>query len=115
MEKEEAKIEATTYVGFVRAIETLYQTIACTENKRVDCTISSLPIQVEDFPEFEYRGLMIDTARHYLPVRIILETIDAMMYNKMNALHWHIVNDDSFPIVLEKHPELAKSGAFTEE
>lgn len=57
---------------------------------------------------------MIDTARHYLPVRIILETIDGMMYNKMNVLHWHITDDDSFPLVLESHPELAQSGAFNQ-
>lgn len=55
---------------------------------------------------------MIDTARHYLPVHLIYETIDAMMYNKMNVLHWHITDDDSFPLVLNNHPELAKYGAF---
>ena len=58
---------------------------------------------------------MIDTAHHYLPVYLILETIDAMMYNKMNVLHWHITDDDSFPLLLEKHPELANNGAFSKE
>lgn len=80
----------------------------------MECTISHLPIEVEDYPEFSHRGLMIDTARHYLPVRIILETIDGMMYNKMNVLHWHITDDDSFPLVLESHPELSQSGAFNQ-
>lgn len=113
--EKEAEISSETYVGFVRGIETFYQTIACTENKRLDCTLSKLPISVEDYPEFPHRGIMIDTARHYLPVKIILETIDAMMYNKMNVLHWHITDDDSFPLALESHPELAQSGAFSED
>lgn len=30
-----------------------------------------------------------------------------MMYNKMNVLHWHITDEDSFPLKLDKHPELA--------
>lgn len=57
---------------------------------------------------------MIDTSRHFLPVELILETIDAMMYNKMNVLHWHISDDDSFPLLLKSHPELAKAAAFDE-
>lgn len=54
-----------------------------------------------------YRGLMVDTARHFLPMKILKETIDAMMYNKLNVLHWHIVDSDSFPLQLQSHPELS--------
>lgn len=35
---------------------------------------------------------MVDTARHYQPIRILYETVDALMYNKMNVMHWHIVD-----------------------
>jgi hexosaminidase len=63
-----------------------------------------LPISVSDEPEFSYRGVMIDTARHFLPFHMILETVDAMMYNKMNVLHWHITDEDSFPLILDSHP-----------
>lgn len=58
---------------------------------------------------------MIDTARHYLPVQDILHTIDALMYNKMNVLHWHLTADDSFSLVLDSHPDLAEEGAFSLE
>jgi hexosaminidase len=61
-----------------------------------------------------YRGVMIDTSRHYLPFKMILETVDALMYNKMNVLHWHLTDEDSFPIILKSHPEIAKYGAFSE-
>ena len=47
---------------------------------------------------------MIDSSRHFLPTKLILETIDAMMYNKLNILHWHIVDEDSFPLILDSHP-----------
>ena len=57
---------------------------------------------------------MIDTSHHYLPMRLILETIDGLMYNKMNVLHWHMVDEDYFPIVLKSHPEMAKYGGINE-
>jgi hexosaminidase len=62
-----------------------------------------------------YRGLMIDSSRHFLPLKLIFETIDAMMYNKLNVLHWHIVDEDSFPLILDSHPEIAKYAAFSPE
>ena len=56
---------------------------------------------------------MIDSSRHFLPVQLIHETIDAMMYNKLNILHWHIVDEDSFPLVLDSHPEIAEYASFS--
>ena len=47
---------------------------------------------------------MVDSSKHFLPMKILKETIDAMMYNKMNVLHWHLTDDDSFPLQLQSHP-----------
>ncbi len=54
-----------------------------------------------------------DTARHFLPVPTLLRQIDALAYNKMNTLHWHAVDADSFPLQMDAFPQLAAKGAFT--
>lgn len=55
---------------------------------------------------------MIDTSRHFLPVERILKIVDGIMYNKMNVLHWHIIDQDSFPMEIPSRPEISKYGAL---
>ena len=55
---------------------------------------------------------MIDTARNFLEKSSILRTLDAMMYNKLSVLHWHITDDESFPIELPSIPEMQAYGSY---
>ena len=114
IDKNGTKITAPTYVGFVRGMETLMQSIECKMNFK-DCLIRGIPIMISDEPKYNWRGLMVDTSRDYIPVKLIYETIDALMYNKMNILHWHIIDEDSFPLKLNSHPEMAQYGAFSQQ
>ncbi|EFN52781.1 hypothetical protein CHLNCDRAFT_58755 [Chlorella variabilis] len=72
-------------------------------------------VDIYDAPRFRYRGLLIDTARHFLPISVIKEHLDAMAMVKMNCLHWHLTDDESFPWLSEELPELAGKGAFAPE
>lgn len=65
-----------------------------------------------DTPRFRHRGLLIDTGRHYLPVNLIKTHLDAMEMSKLNVLHWHIVDNESFPYASKQVPELSEEGAF---
>ncbi|ORZ08159.1 glycoside hydrolase superfamily [Absidia repens] len=74
--------------------------------------IPKVPISIDDAPAYSHRGLMLDTARNYYPVKDILRTLNAMSYNKMNVFHWHLTDSQSFPLKLDSLPELADKGAY---
>ena len=56
---------------------------------------------------------MIDTSRHFLPVSTIKRAIDTMMYSKLNVLHWHITDEDAFPLQIPNVPELSQYGSIS--
>ena len=63
--------------------------------------------KIRDEPRFEYRGIMIDTAKHFLEIETIKRLIETMPVSKLNVLHWHMIDDEAFSVKLEAHPELA--------
>lgn len=66
---------------------------------------------INDKPDLLHRGLMIDTSRHFLSVAFIKHAIDGLMYSKLNVLHWHVCDQDSFPMVITDREELSLFGA----
>jgi len=36
-----------------------------------------------------------------------------MMLGKINVFHWHIVDDDSWPLYIKSYPDLTDHAAFT--
>ncbi|KAJ6622696.1 N-acetylhexosaminidase [Mycena sp. CBHHK59/15] len=73
----------------------------------------SAPIQISDAPAYPYRGFMMDTARNYFPVSDIKRTLDAMSWVKINTLHWHVVDSQSFPLVIPGYTSLSEKGAYS--
>ncbi len=93
-----AVITADTQWGALRALETFSQLITWSSDARTGApsyAIPSTPISVDDFPRFPWRGVLIDSSRHFLTVAAIHTVLDAMSFNKMNRLHFHVVDDNS--------------------
>ena len=53
--------------------------------------------------------MLVDSARHFLPVSTLMTVLDAMAYSKLNVLHWHLVDDDSFPYISKALPKLSNA------
>ncbi|KAL8050352.1 hypothetical protein ABFX02_06G077400 [Erythranthe guttata] len=107
----EITIEADSVYGALRGLETLSQLCAFDYGTK-SVKIYNAPWYIQDKPRFKYRGLMLDTSRHYLPMEIIKQVIESMSYAKLNVLHWHIIDEESFPLEVPTYPNLWK-GAYT--
>merc|ERR1719273_20131 len=75
-------------------------------------TIDVIPVWIEDYPRFPWRGLMMDVARHFFPISQLERIIDAMAYNKLNSLHLHLTDGEVFSIILRSFPKLAEYGSW---
>ncbi|GMH11424.1 hypothetical protein Nepgr_013265 [Nepenthes gracilis] len=106
-----AHIEAPTVYGALHGLQTFSQLCHFNFKTRV-IEVNLVPWTIIDMPRFPYRGLLIDTARHYLPLPVIKNVIDSMTYAKLNVLHWHIVDTQSFPLEIPSYPKLWK-GAYS--
>lgn len=69
-------------------------------------------IAIQDKPEFGYRGIMLDVARHFFPVEQVKKIIDVMAYLKFNKLHWHLTEDQGWRLEIKKYPKLTELGAW---
>ncbi|KHJ92046.1 glycosyl hydrolase family 20, domain 2 [Oesophagostomum dentatum] len=105
-----ATISAETVWGAIRGIDSLSQLIFYDRSKS---KYNIRTVEIHDFPRFPVRGVMIDTSRHYLSTKIIKRQLDIMAMNKMNVLHWHVVDSESFPFVSRKFPNLSTVGAYS--
>jgi len=63
-------------------------------------------VSVKDAPRFRWRGLMLDSARHFQSPDYVRHLIDWMAVNKLNTLHWHLVDDQGWRVEIRKYPKL---------
>lgn len=99
-------LRAPTDIGALRGMETLLQLLEPSGAAYVFPAV-----HIQDAPRFPWRGLMLDSGRHFLPVANILRTLDGMAAVKLNVLHWHLTEDQGFRIESKVFPKLAELGS----
>nr|WP_310093666.1 family 20 glycosylhydrolase [Pseudoxanthomonas sacheonensis] len=76
-----------------------------------DARSLSLPaLRIDDTPRFAWRGLMLDSARHFQTVDQIKQMLDAMALHKLNTFHWHLTDDQGWRIEIKQYPKLTEVG-----
>lgn len=108
-----ATISAATIFGAYRGLESLSQLIQFSFDTESYHINDLLPLHIEDAPQFVHRGLLLDVARHFQPVSSLRRVIDSLAMAKINVLHLHMSEDQSFPAASRVHPELAAKGAWS--
>ncbi|HET7065094.1 MAG TPA: family 20 glycosylhydrolase [Rudaea sp.] len=68
--------------------------------------------QIEDYPRFAWRGLLLDSARHFQSPEFVKHFIDTMALHKLNVMHWHLTDDQGWRIQIKKYPKLTEIGAW---
>ncbi len=69
-------------------------------------------LALKDHPRFGWRGFLIDSGRHFLPVETVKRVVDALALYKMNRLHWHLTEDQGWRLAIAKYPKLTEVGAW---
>ncbi|HEX3081092.1 MAG TPA: beta-N-acetylhexosaminidase, partial [Puia sp.] len=99
-------IEAGNTIGALRALETILQLATSSLNGFYFPLVT-----IGDHPRFKWRGLMIDVARHFIPMDVLKRNIDAMAAVKLNVLHLHLSDDQGFRVESKLYPLLQEKGS----
>jgi hexosaminidase len=99
---------ATTAAGLFYAMTTVSQMVSGDTSHPGTIRFAS----ILDAPEFAWRGLMLDSARHMQSPQFIKQYIDWMALYKLNILHWHLTDDQGWRLQIESYPRLTDIGAW---
>ncbi|MEU3191111.1 beta-N-acetylhexosaminidase [Streptomyces sp. NPDC006992] len=100
--------------GVFRGVQTLRQLLPPAAFRRA-ATADSWEVPAgaaEDAPRFGWRGLLLDTARHFVPKEGVLRTLDLLALHKLNVLHLHLTDDQGWRMEIRRHPRLTEVGGW---
>lgn len=114
--EDQITIAANEGAGLFYGIQSLRQllpeAIEHSEPQQVSWEVATGTIR--DYPEFSWRGSMLDVARHFFSVEDVKRYIDLISAYKMNILHLHLSDDQGWRIEIKSWPNLTTHGGSTE-
>jgi hexosaminidase len=101
-----ARLRASTPLGTMHGLQTFLQLVDVSPDG-----FAAPVVTIQDKPRFPWRGLMLDSARHFIPLDIIRRNLDGMEAVKMNVFHWHLSENQGFRAESKKFPKLHELGS----
>jgi hexosaminidase len=99
-------LTAPNPLGALHGLQTFLQLVRLTPQG-----FSVPAVTIDDEPRFAWRGLMIDSSRHFIPVSVITRNLDGMEAVKLNVFHWHLSDDQGFRVESKQLPLLQEKGS----
>ena len=94
--------------GALYGFQTLLQICSAKETKK-----GTIPfVTIEDYPRFEWRGMMLDVSRQFFDKATVTNYIDWLAAHKMNVFHWHLTDDNGWRVEIKSMPDLTLKGAW---
>ncbi|MCX6873161.1 MAG: beta-N-acetylhexosaminidase [Verrucomicrobia bacterium] len=109
-------IRAAAATGFFYGVQTLRQlmppaaTFGPAGTAKPDFRIPA--VEIKDQPAYRWRGLMLDSCRHFFAKQEVEKILDLMASQKLNTFHWHLTDDQGWRIEIRQHPKLTEVGAW---
>src|SRR5271157_1385920 len=101
-----AKLHAANPLGVLQGLQAFLQLVTITPEG-----FGAPVLSIQDQPRFPWRGLMIDSGRHFTPIAVLERNLDGMEAVKLNVLHWHLSENQGFRVESHKYPKLHELGS----
>jgi hexosaminidase len=116
IDEDQIKVMANTAAGLFYGVQTIRQLLP---EKIELSTLQQGPWEIatgtiRDYPQFGWRGSMLDVSRHFFGIEDVKRYIDLITFYKMNVLHLHLSDDQGWRIEIKSWPNLAIHGGLTQ-
>ena len=110
---DKAVISAADYNGIINGIASLRQLLPPAAKKDAGKKFLSIQcVDIYDAPDYWWRGLHLDSSRHFWTIDEIESYIDLMALYKLSVFHWHLIDDQGWRVQIDRYPELTGRGAW---
>lgn len=101
-----ARLTSPTTLGALHGLQTFLQLVTIGPSG-----FAAPAVTIKDQPRFQWRGLMIDVSRHFIPIDVLKRNLDGMAAVKMNVFHWHLSDNQGFRVESKRFPKLSAMGS----